>query len=55
MKNKKLLAILLLPLSLSQTISAWFASEDNQELIFKILNYEKTLESRRSSLRENNY
>lgn len=55
MKNKKLLAILLLPLSLTQTISAWFASEDNRDLIFKILNYEKTVESRRSSPKENTF
>ncbi len=51
MKNKKLLAMALLPLSLMQTVSAWFATKDTSAVIIELLKFEKIPEYRRLNQR----
>ncbi|NCP67587.1 hypothetical protein GW756_04935 [bacterium] len=53
MKNKKkLLATVLLPLGLGQTISPWFSSLGGENIITEILKVEKIPENRRGISRE---
>ncbi len=52
MKNKKLLAAVLLPLSLVQTVSAWFADNETKDVILELLAAEKVPDMRRIGQKE---
>jgi hypothetical protein len=53
MKNKKLLATVLLPLGLMQTFAGWFAAKDTVGPIIELLQTDKIPEQRRSGFRDN--